>query len=45
MNNAGIGGPSSSWGNTEEWKRILDVNLYGVLNGQITFVPDMIAQV
>lgn len=36
--NAGIG-PSSSWDSVESFHRILDVNLFGVINGISTFLP------
>lgn len=35
--NAGIG-PSSSWSSSESFQKILDVNLYGVINGITTFL-------
>ena len=42
MNNAGIARTTTSWGNPENWRRMLEVNLFGVLNGLQTFVPRMI---
>ncbi|MCP5076115.1 MAG: SDR family NAD(P)-dependent oxidoreductase [Rhodobacteraceae bacterium] len=42
MNNAGIGLPTGSWSDMENWRRVLDVNLYGVLRGVHAFVPRMI---
>jgi NADP-dependent 3-hydroxy acid dehydrogenase YdfG len=45
MNNAAISPATSSWDHYDQWKNLLDVNLYGVLNGQMAFVGDMIAQV
>ncbi len=42
MNNAGIGMPTSAWGETENWRRILEVNFFGVLEGVHAFVPRMI---
>ena len=44
MNNAGIGIPAGSWDNYENWQTLLDVNLWGVINGIHSFVPAMIAQ-
>ena len=43
MNNAGVGGGGrSAFSDIEGWHRILGVNLFGVVNGMQTFVPDMI---
>ena len=42
MNNAGIQPGSTMFGSTESWKPILDVNLWGVINGAQVFLPDMI---
>lgn len=39
MNNAGIAAPTTTWGKVEDWRRLFDVNLYGVLNGLHAFVP------
>jgi NAD(P)-dependent dehydrogenase (short-subunit alcohol dehydrogenase family) len=44
MNNAGIGGGGGPWENYDRWRRLLDVNLWGVINGVQTFAPAMIAQ-
>jgi NAD(P)-dependent dehydrogenase (short-subunit alcohol dehydrogenase family) len=44
MNNAGIQPGSNIFGPEEQWRRILDVNLWGVVNGGQAFVPNMIAQ-
>ncbi|MFK7744569.1 MAG: SDR family NAD(P)-dependent oxidoreductase [Roseobacter sp.] len=44
MNNAGIGGASSTLENHDAWRKIIDVNLYGVLNGVQAFVPRLIEQ-
>jgi NAD(P)-dependent dehydrogenase (short-subunit alcohol dehydrogenase family) len=44
MNNAGVGGGGELFGAPERWRRILDVNLGGVVNGVQTFVPEMIRQ-
>ncbi|KIC28049.1 SDR family NAD(P)-dependent oxidoreductase [Leisingera sp. ANG-M6] len=43
MNNAGIGRPSGSWEEPEAWRAMIEVNLFGVLNGVQTFLPRMIA--
>jgi NAD(P)-dependent dehydrogenase (short-subunit alcohol dehydrogenase family) len=42
MNNAGIGSNSSALGPLENWQRILDVNLWGVVHGCQVFVPAML---
>jgi NAD(P)-dependent dehydrogenase (short-subunit alcohol dehydrogenase family) len=42
MNNAGVGGGGGAFSNIEGWQRVLGVNLWGVVNGLQTFVPDMI---
>ncbi|QEX16696.1 short-chain dehydrogenase [Hypericibacter terrae] len=44
MNNAGIGNGGGPWKNYDRWRRVLDVNLWGVINGVQTFAPAMIAQ-
>ena len=42
MNNAGIQPGSSILGPSDNWQRILGVNLWGVVNGIQTFVPSML---
>ncbi|MFK7753579.1 MAG: SDR family NAD(P)-dependent oxidoreductase [Sedimentitalea sp.] len=42
MNNAGIALPTGSWENADNWRRLLEVNLFGVMNGVHAFVPRMI---
>jgi len=42
MNNAGIQPGSSLFGPDENWQRVLNVNLWGVIHGTQTFVPEMI---
>jgi len=42
MNNAGIGPDSNSFGPLENWRRILNVNLWGVIHGTQAFAPYMI---
>lgn len=44
MNNAGIQPGSSVFGPVEDWSRVLDVNLWGVIHGTRAFVPNMIAR-
>lgn len=45
VNNAGIGVGTSSWESTwEDWEWVVNVNLWGVLNGVKIFTPLMIAQ-
>jgi NAD(P)-dependent dehydrogenase (short-subunit alcohol dehydrogenase family) len=42
MNNAGTGLGGGPWERYDEWKRVLDVNLYGVLHGVQAFIPRML---
>jgi NAD(P)-dependent dehydrogenase (short-subunit alcohol dehydrogenase family) len=42
MNNAGIGPDSTSFGPLENWQRILNVNLWGVIHGTQIFAPGMV---
>ncbi|MCE8000013.1 MAG: SDR family NAD(P)-dependent oxidoreductase [Rhodobiaceae bacterium] len=43
MNNAGAGmNPGKPWEHTEGWKKLLDVNLWGVIHGVQAFVPGML---
>ena len=44
MNNAGIQPGSGIFGPRENWQRVLDVNLWGIVNGTQAFVPGMIAR-
>jgi NAD(P)-dependent dehydrogenase (short-subunit alcohol dehydrogenase family) len=44
MNNAGTGGGGALFGEPARWRRIIDVNLWGVVNGVQTFAPAMIGQ-
>ncbi len=44
MNNAGVGGQSSTLGSQEPWERMLDVNLWGAVHGTQVFAPKMIAR-
>lgn len=41
MNNAGIQPGSGVFGPAENWRRVLGVNLWGVVNGTQAFVPGM----
>jgi NAD(P)-dependent dehydrogenase (short-subunit alcohol dehydrogenase family) len=43
MNNAGAGiNPGKPWENVEGWKKLLNINLWGVIHGVQSFVPGMI---
>ena len=42
MNNAGIGPPAGSWENADNWRKLIKVNLFGVMNGVHAFTPKMI---
>ncbi len=44
MNNAAIGGGGALLGDPDRWRRILDVNLWGVINGVQAFAPAMSRQ-
>ena len=44
MNNAGTAPGGGPWDHIERWRRVLEVNLWGVINGVQTFSPDMLAQ-
>ena len=44
MNNAGTGGGGELFGDPARWRRIIDVNLWGVINGVQGFAPDMMRQ-
>lgn len=44
MNNAVTREDACTWENNEHWRRTLNVNLWGVINGVQTFVPPMIGQ-
>jgi NAD(P)-dependent dehydrogenase (short-subunit alcohol dehydrogenase family) len=44
MNNAAVDGGGRPWENYERWRRLLEVNLWGVVNGVQSFAPAMIAQ-
>jgi NAD(P)-dependent dehydrogenase (short-subunit alcohol dehydrogenase family) len=44
MNNAGTAPGGGPWDHVDRWKRVLDVNLWGVIHGVQTFAPAMLAQ-
>jgi NAD(P)-dependent dehydrogenase (short-subunit alcohol dehydrogenase family) len=44
MNNAGTAPGGGPWDHIERWRRVLEVNLWGVINGVQTFSPVMLAQ-
>jgi len=44
FNNAGIQPGSSLFSASNLWRRILDVNLWGVINGTQAFAPDMMSR-
>ena len=44
MNNAGVAGGGELLRDPMRWRRILEVNLWGVINGVQTFAPAMIEQ-
>lgn len=44
MNNAGVGGGGPVLGDAEQWRRVIGVNLWGVINGMQIFAPAMVAQ-
>ncbi|ESY75931.1 SDR family NAD(P)-dependent oxidoreductase [Mesorhizobium sp. M0051] len=44
MNNAGVGdNPGKPWENRDAWKRLLDINFWGVVHGVEAFAPRMLA--
>jgi NAD(P)-dependent dehydrogenase (short-subunit alcohol dehydrogenase family) len=44
MNNAGTSPGGGPYEHIDRWRRILEVNLWGVINGVQTFTPSMLAQ-
>lgn len=44
MNNAGVGGRSSTITSSPDWAKILNVNLWGAIHGTQVFAPSMIAR-
>ena len=41
MNNAGIGLRTGCWSEPDNWRRMIEVNLFGVVNGVQAFLPRM----
>jgi NAD(P)-dependent dehydrogenase (short-subunit alcohol dehydrogenase family) len=44
MNNAGVGGGGSAFENPDGWRRVIETNLFGVVNGVQAFTQAMIDQ-
>lgn len=44
MNNAGVEGGAGVLGDLKRWRRVIDVNLWGVIHGVNAFAPEMIRQ-
>jgi NAD(P)-dependent dehydrogenase (short-subunit alcohol dehydrogenase family) len=44
MNNAGVQPGSKMFGPAENWRRVLGVNLWGVIHGSQVFAPGMVAR-
>ncbi|MCY4180000.1 MAG: SDR family NAD(P)-dependent oxidoreductase [Litoreibacter sp.] len=44
VNNAGIEPPNDIFGSLETWRKVLDVNLWGVINGCQVFIPGMLSR-
>jgi NAD(P)-dependent dehydrogenase (short-subunit alcohol dehydrogenase family) len=44
MNNAATGAFGAPWANMDVWRRLLEINLFGVINGVQVFTPRMLAQ-
>ena len=44
MNNAGTAPGGGPWEHIDRWRQVLEVNLWGVINGVQTFVPAMLEQ-
>ena len=44
MNNAGTAPGGGPWDHIDRWRRVLDVNLWGVINGVQCFAPCMLEQ-
>ncbi len=44
MNNAGTSPGGGPWDHVDRWRRVLEVNLWGVIHGVQTFTPRMLAQ-
>lgn len=44
MNNAGIGNGGKPWKDLDRWRRLIEVNLWGVIHGVQAFTEAMLAQ-
>ncbi|MDO8910501.1 MAG: SDR family NAD(P)-dependent oxidoreductase [Phenylobacterium sp.] len=44
MNNAGVGGGAGAWEHPDRWRRLLEINLWGVINGVQAFTSRMLDQ-
>ncbi|MDO9249826.1 MAG: SDR family NAD(P)-dependent oxidoreductase [Phenylobacterium sp.] len=44
MNNAGVGGGAGAWEHPDRWRRLLEINLWGVINGVQAFTSGMLDQ-
>ena len=44
MNNAGTGTGGGPWQHIDRWRQVLEVNLWGMINGVQTFTPAMLEQ-
>jgi NAD(P)-dependent dehydrogenase (short-subunit alcohol dehydrogenase family) len=44
MNNAATGAFGGPWDHPDVWRRLLEINLFGVINGVQVFTPRMLAQ-
>ncbi len=44
MNNAGTAPGGGPWEHIDRWRKVLEVNLWGVINGVQTFTPSMLSQ-
>ena len=44
MNNAGTAPGGGPYDHVDRWRKVLDVNLWGVIHGVQTFAPAMLAQ-
>jgi NAD(P)-dependent dehydrogenase (short-subunit alcohol dehydrogenase family) len=44
MNNAGTAPGGGPWEHIDRWRHVLEVNLWGVINGVQTFTPHMLQQ-
>ncbi|MEM0950486.1 MAG: SDR family NAD(P)-dependent oxidoreductase [Pseudomonadota bacterium] len=42
MNNAGIARPTNAWSEAKNWRRMVEVNLFGVINGVQAFTQRMV---